>query len=236
MVLLVAACENTVEGTPTAQRTQTPTAASSPSPTAAPPTTSSAPAAPPNVDETALDGLLLTIEETREIMAAPDLQIDHTYEEMPPSTVGYNPEECASAAFNTVEAGYRDSGFTAVRGVVLTEPEPMDTTHLVDQGVVAFPDAAAATDYITKTVEKWRGCAGQPFVVTRSQSTENWTFGEVTDNDGINVITKSAEGGLPCSHAIAAKANVVVDVVACSAEITDQAEIVLTRIRDKIPN
>ena len=222
---LVSACSNTVDGTPKAERTQGPVA----------PATPAAPAVA-NMDEAALNGLLLSVDDVRAIMAAPDLQIQQTYEQMPPSTVGYVPEDCARAAFNTVEAGYRDSGFGAVRGMVMQEPDAAEVLHVVDQGVVTFPDAAAANTYVTRTIEAWRRCAGTPFTALRPEAAEHWTFGDVSEDDGITAIPKTAEASeWTCSHAIAGKANVVIDVSACGFEITDQAKTIVGRIRDKFP-
>lgn len=223
VVGLTCACSTTVGGTPKAERTP------SPAPGATP--------AVANVDPWDLNGLLLTVDDIRSIMAAPELEIEDSYEVMPPSTVGYVPEDCARAAFNTVETGYRDSGFGAVRGMVFQEPEAMQLQHVVDQGVVSFPDAAAANTYVTRTLESWRRCAGTPFTALRPETAEHWTFGQVTENGGISAIPKIADGdtGWKCSHAIAAKVNVVIDVSACGFDVTDQATTVVARIRDKFP-
>lgn len=226
MVGLTSACSTTVAGTPRAERAQTPSPAATPAGPAA-----------ASLDETDLNGLLLSVDDIRAVMAAPDLQIQDTYEQMPPSTVGYVPEDCVRAAFNVVEAGYRDSGFTAARGVVMQEPETTQMLHLVDQGVVTFPNEAAANTYVTRTLEAWRRCAGTPFTALRPEAAEHWTFGEVTENNGISAIPKIADGGTgwSCSHAITGKANVVIDVSACGFEITDQATTIVARIRDKFP-
>jgi hypothetical protein len=225
VVGLTCACSTTVAGTPKAQRTQPPP----PAPT---------PAAPGvgRIDETSLNGLLLSLDDIRAIMDAPDLEIQATYEQMPPSTVGYVPDDCARAAYNTVEAGYRDSGFAGVRGVVMQEPDSAQVLHIVDQGVVTFPDGAAATTYVTRTVESWRRCAGTPFTALRPEAAEHWTFGDVTENNGISAIPKMGEGSeWTCSHAIAAKLNTVIDVSACGFGITDQATTIVGRIRDQFP-
>ncbi|MFZ0833912.1 MAG: sensor domain-containing protein [Mycobacterium sp.] len=224
VVGLTCACSTTVDGTPRAQRTQVPAAT---------------PAAPDvaAVGEQQLDGLLLPLDDVRTIMDAPELEVHDTYAQMPPSTVGYVPEDCARAAFNTVEAGYRDSKFIATRGAVMQEPDTStQLLHIVDQGVVTFPDEAAANTYVTRTVEAWRRCAGTPFTVLRPEATEHWTFGDVTENNGISAIPKKTDGSdWTCSHAIAARANAVVDVSACGFSVTDQATTIVGRIRDKFP-
>jgi hypothetical protein len=222
---LVSACVSTVDGAPKPEHVQTTAPAE-------------APAAPPVavVSEQALDGLLLPVEDVRTVMDGPDLQVDQTYNQMPPSTVDYVPEDCVRAAYNTVEAGYRDSQYTAIRGVVMQEAADTEMLHVVDQGVVTFPDAAAATTYVTRTLEAWRRCAGTQFTAVRPEASEHWTFGDVSENDGISAIPKTAEGSdWSCSHAIAAKTNVVVDVSACGFSITDQATTIASRIRDKLP-
>jgi hypothetical protein len=225
LAVLASACSTTVGGTPKVELPRT--TASAPPP--------AAPAAA-RVDETALDGLLLTVDDVRAITAAPDLQVDQTYEQMPPSTVGYVPEDCVRAAYNTVEAGYRDTRFSAVRGVVMQEPADAQLLHVVDQGLVTFPDADAATVYVSRTLEAWRRCAGTPFTALRPEASEHWTFGQVSENGGVNAISKTAdESDWSCSHAITARANVVVDVSACGFSVADQATTIATRIRDKIP-
>ena len=223
-VVVMSACSSTVTGTPKAERHQTPT----PPPAAAP--------APASVAESGLDGLLLTVEDVRDVMSAPDLQVQQSYAQMPPSTAGYVPEDCVRAAYNTVEAGYRDTQFSAIRGVVMQEPDDAQLLHVVDQGVVTFPSADMAATYVSRTLEAWRRCAGTPFTAIRPEASEHWTFGEVSENGGVSAIPKLADGSeWSCSHAISTRANVVVDVSACGFSITDQATTIATRIRDKIP-
>ncbi len=225
VVGLASACVTTTEGTPKAEHGQA---------TSQAPAASAPPAAA--VSEQALDGLLLPVEDVQTVMEAPDLQVDQTYAQMPPSTVGYVPEDCVRAAYNTVEAGYRDSQFTAVRGAVMQEAADTQLLHVVDQGVVTFPDAAAATTYVTRTLEAWRRCAGTQFTALRPEASEHWTFGDVAENDGISAIPKTAEGSdWSCSHAITTRVNVVIDVSACGFSITDQATTIVARIRDKLP-
>jgi serine/threonine-protein kinase len=228
MVGLTSACATTVTGTPKAEKSQ---AGSQPASTPAP-----TPAVG-SIAEQDLEGLLLPVEDIQPVMDAPDLAVDKTYAEMPPSTVGYIPEDCASAAYNTVETGYRDSGFTATRGVVMQEPASApQLLHVVDEGVVAFPDATAAAAYVTKTVGEWGHCAKSPFTAQRPESVEHWNFGDVTENNGVTAIPKMTEGsGWTCSHAITSKANVVVDVSACGFSVAGQASDIVSRIRDKIP-
>jgi hypothetical protein len=236
VVGLTAACATTVTGTPKAEKSQ---AGSQSASTTAPAPTSTTPPAPAagSVTEQDLEGLLLPVEDIQTVMEAPDLAVDKTYAEMPPSTVGYIPEDCASAAYNTVETGYRDSGFTTTRGSVMQEPATApQLLHVVDEGVVAFPDATAAAAYVTKSVEQWGHCAKSPFTAQRPETVEHWNFGDVSENNGVTAIPKMAEGsGWTCSHAITSKANVVVDVSACGFSISDQAGNIVTRIRDKIP-
>jgi serine/threonine kinase PknH len=233
VVGLTSACGTTVDGMPKAARGEASSATGTPTGTPSPPI---APAVG-NIGEPGLDGLLLPPDDVRAIMEAPDLAVDKTYAQMPPSTVGYVPEDCASAAFNTVETGYRDSQFTAVRGVVMQEPADAEVLHVVDEGVVMFPGPDVATRYVANTVEAWRHCAGAPFTALRPEAAEHWTFGDVGENSGVSAIHKKADGdtGWSCSHAIAAKANVVIDVSACGFSISDQATTIATRIRDGFP-
>ncbi len=227
VVGLTSACSTTVDGTPKAERSQPPAPATG---------TPAAPAAT-GVGEQQLDGLLLPLDDVRAIMAAPELEVHDNYAQMPPSTAGYVPEDCVRAAFNTVEPGYRDSKFVAIRGVVMQEPDSSaELSHIVDQGVVTFPDEAAANTYVTRTIEAWRRCAGTPFTVLRPEAAEHWTFGDVTESNGISAIPKTGDGSeWSCSHAITARANAVVDVSACGFSITDQATTIAGRIRDKFP-
>jgi serine/threonine-protein kinase len=235
VVGLTSACATTVTGTPKAERPQ---AGSQSASTSAPaPASTTPPPAVGSVAEADLEGLLLPVEDVQTVMEAPELGVDKTYTEMPPSTVGYIPEDCASAAYNTVETGYRDSGFTATRGAVMQEPATApQLLHVVDEGVVTFPDATAAAAYVTKTVERWGHCAKSPFTAQRPESVEHWNFGDLSAVNGINSIPKTTEGSdWTCSHAITSKANVVVDVSACGFSMADQAANIAGRIRDKIP-
>ncbi|MCG5432380.1 sensor domain-containing protein [Mycobacterium sp. MYCO198283] len=235
----VTGCVSTVEGSAVAGTELSrptplvPVTGATPVAPAPPPQT----AAAPNVEEPALDGLLVPLDDVRNLLDAPELAVEQSYTAMPPSTVGYDPPTCVSAAYNVVEAAYRDSGFVAVRGVALQEPAGVQVTHNVDQGVVTFPDAAAAAGFVARSVDGWRQCATLPFTATRPEVVERWTFGDVGEGGGIFTVSKSVEGGegWRCGRAMTSKANVVVDVSACGFGITDQAAAIATRIRDKIP-
>jgi hypothetical protein len=155
----------------------------------------------------------------------------------PDDTVPQPSENCVQAADPNPAAAFRDSGFVAGSGRKLTDGgTPLRLS--VDESVVTFANPAKAADFIIKTENAWLQCRNAVVNIRNGNVVEQRTLGGVGEGDGIVVLDSATPGdrGMRCSHAIAAKSNVVVDVHVCGSDTPAAARPLASAIRDGIPN
>jgi serine/threonine kinase PknH len=212
--LLLSACASTVSGVPVRATSR-----------------------PGDGDE--LSAMLLRLDEVQQIVGVPEVEIRDTYERFI-DYAEFSPDKCAGVPFNTIDRTYRNSGFQAVRGMRIQTWEDVPA-HWVDEGVVGFPTADAAHRFVTESKAIWRECARTVARVVPDEETglQVWAIGdteELHDADGLVVASGRADvAGRECSHAMAAKAKVVVDVVVCMPTVRDEAVTILHRIASRPP-
>lgn len=144
---------------------------------------------------------------------------------------------CVQAADPNPAAAFRDSGFVAGSGRKLTDGGTPPRLS-VDENVVTFANPARAADFIIKTENAWLQCRNAVVNIRNGDAVEQRTLGGVGEGDGIVVLDSATQGdrGMRCSHAIAAKSNVVVDVHVCGSDTPAAARPLASAIRDGIPN
>ncbi len=203
-------------------------------------TTTTKPPPPPEPKLTAADlpGLLLSIDEVKDIMQIPAGMVEqYRVTEVGtgniPSATG-DPIECAGAVLAAQSPTYKDSDQRAFLEVY------DGATHgqgLVDQAVVAFDNAAAAQSYLAKSVNQYRQCAGKRFTANTAKGSVSWTVAEPVQVGGMTLFhnTLHVEEDRPDDRVLAVKANVVVDLVAFKVGLQDQATTIATRILQRIP-
>jgi hypothetical protein len=177
--------------------------------------------------------------EVAAIMDAPEFAVAGTFNEMEPTADDLLSDKgCYGAVFGAIEPGYRDSGYTSVYGQRASDPANINRRTLV--AVVAFQGSAQATQYVQQQKPAWQACAGKTLTVKVTGQSVNWALRPPEDVNGVAVLLRTAEGqrGYGCSHALAARNNIVVDVGACSDDSTrlnDQAAAIVNTILPKIP-
>ena len=144
-----------------------------------------------------------------------------------------------AAVETTVYAG---SGWGAVRGQVLHEPD--DTwTHRVVQGVVLFSSAHDADAFFTASAQRWPACSNRQYTYRgRPTHTAVWTVGPVSNTNGTLSATTTLAGGNSysgnghaCQRALTVANNVAIDVTACSAAQSNAAVNIAHQIAAKVP-
>ena len=111
-------------------------------------------------------------------------------------------------------------------------------TRSIDAAIAAFPDPAAAQAQLTKMSSAWRQCGGLPVNITfLDKSTVAFSLNEPIDaGHGITTIEASARADLSV-HAIAAKANVVIDLlVSYTGNDVDRARQTAVDVANQILN
>ena len=94
----------------------------------------------PPLDESALEKVLLPIDEVNEIMGSTQMEVTGELDDMTDSSDKVSDPDCLGAMFGAEEPVYDGSGWTAVRDQVAREPED-DNDHWVEQTAVLYPDS-----------------------------------------------------------------------------------------------
>jgi hypothetical protein len=149
-----------------------------------------------------------------------------------PSGTG-DPIECAGAVLAAQAPSYEGSG---QRGFYEVYDGAAQGQGVVDQAVVVFDSAAAAQSFVTKSVDQWRQCAGKKFTASTPQGSASWTVGEPVPVGGMTLFRNTLpQPDRPDDRVLAAKSNVVVDLVAYKVGLGDEATTIATRILRRIP-
>lgn len=204
-MVLVTGCTSTVAGTALRDRTAVPTDV-----------------AP--LKESDLERVMLSADEINTIMGATRIKVTSDLDEMTDSSDKVSDPDCLGAMFGAEETVYKGSGWTDVRDEVAREPDE-DNDHWVEQTVVLYPEAAAATRFVEKSKSDWENCTGSSLAVDSEESSSLWEFDDVAAKEGVisQMATQQDADGWGCQHALAAVSNLTVETWACGYTITDEA-------------
>lgn len=210
-----------------------------------------APAPPePSVTAEGLQSLVLTGEDVAALIKAPGMYVNKTWtqtHELQPGD-SFDPPECTQAVFNGLTASYRDSGYRAIYGVDLGQ-HTNGFPHGVSEFVATFENAAAAKAFVTSAVNQINGCAGKQLTYSHGGVSGIYTVGTPTQTGPVTSVRSTLGtvqdngrttdvGGQRTSalRALAAKANVVVDVDVIGRDLGDDATTLVQGILGRIPS
>jgi serine/threonine kinase PknH len=137
-------------------------------------------------------------------------------------------------AFEPIQAAvYQGSGYTAVRSLGLRAADP---PKRVFAGAVEFPSAENAHAFVGTSAGNWKACAGQTVTVADGNQTTPWTFSELNGAPPriMQRRTHPVPNGRVCQRVLSAVSRVVIDVVACGTNITDEAGQVAEQMAAKV--
>lgn len=201
----------------------------SPEATAAPPP----PPPPPVIAPDALGGFLLPADQISQLMGSPGMTLAVTDNTMIAGTV--TPPNCTGAWGPVHAATYDGSGFTGMTAQAVNN----DPTHKVVEAAVSFPDAPAAQAFYDRQVADWNGCKFAKITAQYGSAKPNGaTLGVPSTAGGILslavVAETSAVANMQCERAMTVRANVIVDVRACSPNIDSAGWNIARDIGNKI--
>ncbi|MBY0287973.1 MAG: sensor domain-containing protein [Mycobacteriaceae bacterium] len=191
-----------------------------------------APPAPANVPDDALPALLLSTNDVSNRMNKPGMTAMPT--ENAPLAGSVTPPNCTGAWGPAYQATYDGSGFTAmvIQGVF------SDPTHKLVQAVTAFPDANAAKAFYDRQVADWNACKSTHIRFEYQGASTEADLGVPSTTAGVMTMkltpTTSATAGQQCERNMALRANVIVDVRACSPTVGSSGLSIASAIADKI--
>jgi hypothetical protein len=184
----------------------------------------------PKVAPADLAKLLLSDKQVSDIVGVAGLVRFDPYDKIqPPGGETYSEPRCAEAVFNTEWPSYDGSGYTGVAGQKVGEPVEQPA-HSVDEAVVAFPDANAATRFVIRASVEFDRCADVHFSFTMpppKSETDYYTIGFPKTVGDITTVVNLAEGsdGYACARGITSRSNVVIDVHLCAKDATAKVPI-----------
>jgi serine/threonine kinase PknH len=160
-----------------------------------------------------LPSLILQAPEISGVMKA-DMHAVAIYSNVGPKP-GVADQKCAGAVAAGAEPMFRGSGYAAVMGLGMVGEDDRS----VDEGAVAFGDAASAHEFVETRLHQWKDCTNRVLKLTPPDGPAvYWVAQGPTTSYGVGVLLRTQEGtsGYGCSHGLAARSNVVADVLACS--------------------
>jgi len=195
---------------------------------------STVPSDVPKLDGSALDTVLLSIDEINDVMGTTDLEVTSDIDDMTDSSDKVSDPDCLGAMFGAEEAVYKGSGWTDVRDVVAREPDE-DNDHWIEQTAVIYPEAGNAKRFFEKSRSIWEKCADSSLAVDTEDTSSLWEFEKVTAGDGLitQIATQEDADGWGCEHALAAASNLTAETWVCAYNLGDEASAMAIDIVNK---
>ncbi len=216
--------------------------ASAPSPTPVTTMTMTTPP-PPTVAPADLTGLLPTLGDVKNLVGDDKLTMHKESRQLDEDNEGAKLDrpECVAAMETGAPQIYNMAAVTGVYGVELRDF--LDRTDPIQSAntVVAFRDIPTAHAQLDSIVSSWRQCANSTVLVTfpSGQIIKNDLAAPTDTGNGITVLPVAiARNGLTFLRLVAAKANIVIDVLLTSRTSRGEQQnalAIVNFILDKIP-
>ena len=207
--------------------------------TSPPPATSSAAPDERLVSAAQLPKLLLSIDEVKEAVNAPNLaKVDDGAGLSGDKGINVTPRECLSSLFGGGASAYER---TAARGAFTRAitGDGNEGVILLNEAMSTFESAAAASQLVARVVGQWRGCAGKSVTLIVDGNPLTLEVDEPIQKGTVMVLRntlRDSVAGFSSDRAIAAKANVVIDLDAQGFDLGDSLETISHRILVRVPN
>lgn len=214
---------------------------------AAKPTTPAPPE--PSVTNDGLPTLLLTAEQVNAILKSSGIYVNKTWTQTHGPLPGdsFEPAECTDVVFNGLTDTYRNSGYLAISGVDMGE-HGNGFPHGISESVASYERGSAAEAFVARIGDTLRGCAGRQLNYIHPGGTGVYTAGTPVESGGITTMRSTldkmvANGNssdakqmnIGVVRGIAAKANVVVDVVLIGRDLGEETTTMVSQILGRIP-
>ena len=204
-----------------------------------PPATSSATPDERLVTAAQLPKLLLSIDEVKQAVNAPSLaKVEDASGLSGDQGLNATPRECVSSLFGGGASAYER---TAARGAFTRAitGDGKDGVILLNETMATFENTAAATQLVSQVVGQWRGCAGKSVTLIVDGNPLTLDVGQPIQQGTVMVLRNTLRGGVTgfsSDRAIAAKANVVIDLDAQGYDLGDSLQTIADRILERVPS
>ncbi|MGB6205846.1 sensor domain-containing protein, partial [Mycobacterium sp.] len=196
------------------------------------PTPSSAPG-PASAPPSDLAAVLLGAADLTTTMGAANLEQNIQTSQMLTSPNMPSNGTCLGAFEPIQAAAYQGSGFTAVQGQGFRSTE---APKRVLEAAVGFPTPQSAREFVRTSAGSWSACGGQTVTVNDGNQTTPWTFADLNGAPPrlVQRRTQAIADGRACQRVLSAVSHVVIDVVACGTNITNEAVQIADQMAAKV--
>ena len=207
--------------------------------TSPPPATSSAAPDERLVSAAQLPKLLLSIDEVKGAVNAPNLaKVEDGAGLSGDKGINVTPRECLSSLFGGGASAYER---TAARGAFTRAitGDGNEGVILLNEAMSTFESTAAASQLVARVVGQWCGCAGKSVTLIVDGNPLTLDVGEPIQKGTVMVLRntlRNGTAGFSSDRAIAAKANVVIDLDAEGFDLGDSLETIAHRILERVPS
>jgi len=196
-----------------------------------------------------LGSLLLTIDQLNTIMGSTNLQVAYANgnDQLTGTGDTYSDPGCVTSIETLEPSMYEGSNYTAASAQFVKDstdaqnPDAPDA-HNLEQVAVLFPSADTAHAFFHSQSDRSKACAGKTVNVNVPPSGSSpggqvtWQINGVTARDTTITQTMDRQNpeGWACQRALHAVSNVVFNVIACSASISNQAADIADQMDAKV--
>ncbi len=183
----------------------------------------------PPLEESALDGLMLSNSELNKITGV-DLESFYSSEEMNDNAELVSETDCLGAIYPGEDSVYDGVDWTAIRDELLLETSGDDDARLVEQTVVLFDTPDHAADFFDLSKDTWNDCAHIKDIEVEDGA---WVPDKVEDVDERTISLSAKVSGTlkgTCQHAMGVVSNLIVEGFSCDVDDRDDAQHIATRI------
>jgi PknH-like protein len=183
----------------------------------------------PPLEESALDGLMLSSTALKSISGV-ELESLYDSEEMNDNAERVSDADCLGAIYPGEDAVFDGLEWTAIRDELLVEANSEDDGRLVEQTLVLFDTPDDAVEFFETSKAQWRGCAQMKDIEVENGA---WVPAEVADVDERSISLKAEVSGTlegTCQHALGVVSNLIVEGFSCDVDDHDDAQEIASQL------
>lgn len=152
------------------------------------------------------------------ITRSPNIAVVGSSPRLTDTTARIAPSDCLGAWRPGQQQSYTGRPWIATLSTVLADGKDADAQHLVQETVVQFGSPTDARDYVQDSFGQWDACAQRGVtVIPPSGAPRLWQLGQPAVAPGAPITLSQIGPSSRCERALAAKADMVIDVLVCSA-------------------
>jgi hypothetical protein len=193
----------------------------------------------PLVTAAQLPKLLLSIDEVKHAVNAPNLaKVNDAAALIGTEGFTVTPPECLSALFASTKQAYLHSPVRGIFSRAITG-DGHEGMVILNETMTTFENMSAATSLVSQLIGEWQGCSGKSVTVAGQGNTITLDVGQPVENGTVLTLQNSLEGSLPgfsSDRAIVAKANVVIDLDAQGFAMGGGLKTLADQILARVPN